>query len=95
MVRRASFASQPASAGDRVLVYATGLAGGTDLRAMLAGRDLEIESVREIPERPGLFELGLKIPQDFAEFGVIDLVISVKSRFGYRPVSPKVSLAIE
>ena len=65
----------PTSGQLRLLIFATGARGGSDLSATIAGRSVTVESIQRSRDLPGLDELHILIPPDLRGAGKVTLSI--------------------
>jgi len=70
----------PTSGQLRLLVFATGARGSSELSASIAGYTLSVESIQRSTDLPGLDELHLLIPPDLRGAGRVTLSISTGVR---------------
>ncbi len=66
----------------RLIIFATGVRGSSQLSLTIAGHPLVVESIQKSPELPGLDEIHVLIPADLREAGTLNLVITADAREG-------------
>ncbi len=70
----------PTSGQLRLLVFATGARGSSEVSASIAGRALSVESIQRSTDLPGLDELHILIPPDLRGAGTVTLSVSTGLR---------------
>ncbi|MCM3902461.1 MAG: lamin tail domain-containing protein [Pyrinomonadaceae bacterium] len=70
----------PTSGQLRLVVFATGARGSSELSASIAGRSLPLESIHRSTDLPGLDELHILIPSDLRGAGTVNLSVSAGTR---------------
>jgi len=102
MTRNFRVPAHPAQPGDEILIWGTGFGGASPANPsagtvlMKLGRVFaEVESLREVPGRAGLYVIQARVPMN-AEFGdAVGLQVQVTRSDGRRFTSNEVTLAVE
>jgi len=64
----------------RLILFGTGIHGGTDFKATVNGQELSVERVREITELKGLDEIHLVVPQSLRGLGAGTFSVQANGR---------------
>jgi uncharacterized protein (TIGR03437 family) len=95
MVRNYRLAAQPAMAGDRVVVYATGIDRLTNISAKLGDRQMAPAAMGPVADRPGLFWVAIVIPDGVTRDNQSALLLTGDTTEGTRLSTNQVSIAVE
>ena len=64
----------------RLIIFATGVRGGSNITASIAGQGVNVESVQRSTELPGLDEVHVFLPAHFRGVGIVDVVVQADSQ---------------
>jgi uncharacterized protein (TIGR03437 family) len=95
MVRNYRLAAQPAMAGDRVMVYATGVDRLTNIAAKIGDRQIAPAAMGPVANRPGVFWIALAIPAGITRDNNALLLLTGDTPEGITVSTNLVSIAIE
>ncbi|MGO9617039.1 MAG: putative Ig domain-containing protein [Bryobacteraceae bacterium] len=95
MVRNYLSAAEPATAGDRILILATGIAAASNVLVRIGQTEVPVESVAPVPGRAGVSQIAAIVPDGSAAGNSISLSIVGQLPDGSSVGSNSVSLAIE
>jgi hypothetical protein len=95
MVRNYRLAAQPAMAGDRVVVYATGIDRLTNISARIGDSQIAPAAMGPVPNRPGVFWIALSVPDGITRDNNARLLLTGDSPEGISVSTNLVSIAIE
>jgi uncharacterized protein (TIGR03437 family) len=94
MISNARIASQPAIAGDKLLVYATGVDKLANVTVQVGGVDVIPTAIRSVPNQPGMFQVAVSLPRGLDRKGDPPLILSGDAADGSRVSSNQVTLAV-
>jgi uncharacterized protein (TIGR03437 family) len=95
MVRNYDQAAEPAQAGDRLELYATGIGHAARIRVKIGALEIEPDSVDAVPGLPGLYKVAFTVPQGLAPGNSTSLSLAVDLPGGVTTDTNQVGLAIE
>ena len=95
MIRNYRYAAQPAHAGDRLVVYATGITETSKTQARVGDVTAVIESVTPVIQSPGLYGIVTRIPTGAVAGNTVAIDITGRVSNGSMVSSNKVNIAIE
>jgi uncharacterized protein (TIGR03437 family) len=95
MVRNSRLPSQPAVAGDRVVLFATGIDGLTNLTVQIGGYAVTPAVISPVAGQPGLFQIAATVPEALAQTGDLPVWLSADTPEGIRIRTNAVTIAIE
>jgi len=95
MVRNYDHAAEPAQAGDRLEIYATGIDHAARIRVKIGALEIEPDSVDAVPGLPGLYKVAFTVPQGLPPGNSTSLSLAVDSPGGVTTDTNQVGLAIE
>jgi uncharacterized protein (TIGR03437 family) len=95
MVRNYRLAAQPAMAGDRVVVYATGIDHLTNIAAKIGDNQVAPAAMGPVANRPGLSWVAVVIPDSIARDNYAPLLLTGDTSEGTRVSTNQVSVAVE
>jgi len=72
----------PTRSNLRLIIFATGVRGSSQLSLTIAGHALAVESIQKSPQLPGLDEIHVLMPADLRDAGTLNLVITADAREG-------------
>jgi uncharacterized protein (TIGR03437 family) len=88
-------AAQPAMAGDRVVVYATGIDRLTNIYAKIGDSQIAPAAMGPVPNRPGVFWVAVVIPDGVTRDNHTPLLLTGDTGEGIRVSTNLVSIAVE
>ena len=95
MVRNSRLAAEPARAGDRIRILATGLGAATQVLVRIGGAEVPAESVSAVAGRPGVSWISAIVPEGAPRGISVPLSIAAQLADGSSTRSNTVSLALE
>ena len=94
MISNARIASQPAAAGDRVLVYATGVDNLANVTVAVDGFEVVPTAIRAVPNQPGMFQVALSLPRGLDRNGDVPLILSGDTADGSHVSTNRVTISV-
>jgi uncharacterized protein (TIGR03437 family) len=94
-IRNRQAIGQPAAEGDRLIVYATGIERLANVSVQIGGVQVTPVSIDAVPNRPGLFQVALIVPDAAREDGDFALSLAGDAPDGTSWRSNIVTLALE
>jgi uncharacterized protein (TIGR03437 family) len=95
MIRNRQVMGQPAAQGDQVIVYATGIERLANVSVQIGGVAVAPTAITAVPNRPGLFQIALTVPNMAREDGDYPLLLTGDAPDGTSLRSNVVTLALE
>jgi len=95
MVRNYLFAAEPARAGDRILILATGIAPASIVLVRIGEVQVPADSVTSVAGRPGVLQIAATIPENAVAGTSVSLAIAVQLPDGSSASSNIVTMAVE
>ena len=95
MIRNPEVAGQPAMAGDRVVVYATGIDRLANVAVQIGEVQVTPASITAVANRPGLYQVAVTVPAAEWEAGDLPLSLSGDAPDGASWHSNVVKVALE
>jgi uncharacterized protein (TIGR03437 family) len=88
-------AAQPATGGDRVVIYATGIDRLSNVTVQLGGREIAPAAITAMFDHPGIFQVTVLVPNDLLNNGDVSLSLLGDSCEGVPVRSNIVTLTID
>ncbi len=88
-------AAQPATEGDRVVIYATGIDSLARLTARIAGQELTPLAVLPAPNRPGVFQVIVTVPGSATLHGEVPISLAGRRSDGVEVTSNRATIMLE
>ena len=95
MVRNYRLSAQPATAGSRIKLYATGLDMLQAVRVQVGETEVTPDSIVDVANRPGMVEVSLMLPEGMTHTGSIAVLLSGNTPDGSVVHTNMVTIAIE
>ena len=94
-IRNYKVPGQPAIAGERVLLYATGIDRLANLSAQIGDERVATAAISPVPGHVGLFEVAVFLPERAVKNGDLPLLLSGNTTEGVVALSNVLNLAVE
>ena len=95
MIRNYRYAALPAKAGDRLLVYATGITEASRLQVKIGDANATVEAITPVSHKPGLFRIVAVMPEGSGSVNAGAVSVIGELPGGGTVSSNQVNIAIE